>query len=466
MYGLEDNVIAVSSPTSDGRVIIRLSGPQAFDKVNLFFIPKLERQGASIFYGTVAVVDGLDVEAKVYCFCAPHSYTGQDLVEIHFDGSRCITEALLAELLGSGARPAQAGEFTARAFLNGRLDLTQAEAVNEVIVASNRLQLAAAQKLLDGRLSRQLEQIRSSVLDCLSLLEAGLDFSGEGIEFITTDEAVERLNGQRGRLLELLDGSIVNESIIDLPSVGIAGAPNAGKSSLLNSLLGVERSIVSPHRKTTRDVLTGLLSLADCSCILFDCAGLVLFSDNILDRLARSAAVSALQKASLVLFCVDMSKSDWSEDLQVRQMVEADRLVMVAAKSDLVKETRLSRRLVELEKTFGSDFIATSTKTGSGIELLKKHITSEILELGVGGRGDRTFTEGPAGAVALTARHKQAVKDAIEQIDEAIQQLQLGSSEVSTMMLRAAYQGLLDVEQQGVDERILQQIFSRFCIGK
>jgi len=466
MYEIDDTIIAVSSPGAEGAVIIRLSGPDAVEMLSLFFTPPLERRGASLFFGRVAVNEGLDIEARAYCFCRPYSYTGQDLVEIHFDGNRCITTALLAAFLNSGARTAEAGEFTARGFLNGRIDLTQAEAVNEVIVSSNRLQLAAAQRLLEGRLGRQIEQIRSSVLDCLSLLEAGLDFSSEDIELITTDEAIERLNEQRKNLLELLDGSIVNESIIDLPSAGIAGAANAGKSSLLNGLLGVERSIVSPQQGSTRDVLTGLLSLDDCRCVLFDCAGLDRCSDNILDRLAYTAAAEALKKASLVLFCVDVSKPGCSEDLAVWRLIHTNRLIAVATKSDLLCEPVLSRRLAELKEAFGTDFILTSAKTGCGINSLRKQIALRILELGIGGRGGRAFTEAATGAIALTARHRQAVKDAIKQIDEAVLQLQQGNSEVSAMMLRTGYQVLLDVGKQCVDEKILEQIFSRFCIGK
>ncbi|MHC4338430.1 MAG: GTPase, partial [Planctomycetota bacterium] len=242
------------------------------------------------------------MDAMLYLFVAPHSYTGETLAEIHVHTNPSVTEALMGNLLGKGLRMAGPGEFTARAYLNGRIDLAQAEAVNEIIVSSNRYQLDAAEKLLSGRLAETTLQIRSEVLDCLGLLEAGLDFSQEDIEFITGKEVVERLVKIRQQLEQLLAGSISYEAVIDLPAVGIAGAPNAGKSSLLNKLLGKERSIVTDVSKTTRDVLTGLLTLRHCRCVLFDCAGLMESPSNILDELAQQAAIEALQNSSVVIF--------------------------------------------------------------------------------------------------------------------------------------------------------------------
>jgi tRNA modification GTPase len=224
--------------------------------------------------GSVTIDNELEAEAQLYLFLAPHSYTGDDIAEIHLHTNPAVTEALMDSLLGRGLRMAGPGEFTARAYLNGKIDLAQAEAVNEIIVSSNAFQLAAAEKLLSGRLSESSAKVRSAMMDCLSLIEAGLDFSGEDIELETGAEVIERLLGIKEQLEHLLTGSIRYESLIDLPAVGIAGAPNAGKSSLLNKLLGKERSIVSHRRKTTRDVLTAICVLEHCKCVVFDCAGL------------------------------------------------------------------------------------------------------------------------------------------------------------------------------------------------
>jgi len=214
-------------------------------------------------------------------------------------------------------------------------------------------------------------------MDCLSLIEAGLDFSQEDIEFMTRPDAIERLDEIRSKLEELLSGSITYESMIDLPAVGIAGAPNSGKSSLLNRLLGKKRSIVSDQHKTTRDVLTGLLTLRHCRCVLFDCAGLVESPKNILDELAQQAATEALRNSSVVVFCVDISKTDYSEDTVIRQLIEPKVLIPVATKSDLLEKNVLAKRLSELKESFAADFLTTSAKTGKGTALLREKIDKE-----------------------------------------------------------------------------------------
>jgi tRNA modification GTPase len=408
----------------------------------------------------VVLDDELEIDAQLYLFPAPHSYTGDDVAEMHAHTNPVVTEALMGNLLERGPRMAGPGEFTARAFLNGKIDLAQAEAVNEIIVSSNEYQLAAAEKLLDGRLAETTARLRKRLMDCLSLIEAGLDFSGEDIEFIARPEAVKRLAAIEDQLEQLLLGSISYESLIDLPAVGIAGAPNAGKSSLLNKLLGKERSIVSPQHKTTRDVLTGLWTLAHCRCVLFDCAGLVIGADNILDELTQQAAIEGLRNSAVVIFCADVSKTEWSQDAAIRKLIEPKVLVPVATKCDLPPEQVLSSRLAELNESFGAEFLPVSAQTGAGIELLRNTIDSKLTE---------KFEIPRASAVALTARHRQAVNEAIDHVSESIDELKAGNDEVTAMMLRAAHQAVSDIDSSAathVDEQILEQIFSRFCIGK
>jgi tRNA modification GTPase len=486
MYELTDTIIALSSPGSGARAIVRISGPAAFETCRQIFSPppcllSKTETGASLnkpaegrlINGSVAVDDELKVDAKLYLFAAPHSYSGDDVAEIHLYANRSVTEALLENLLARGLRPAGPGEFTARAYLNGKIDLAQAEAVNEIIVSSNAFQLAAAEKLLGGKLSEIAVKVRTEMMDWLSLIEAGLDFSAEEIEFITRREAAARLGRIKDELERLLAGSISYESVVDLPAVGIAGAPNAGKSSLLNKLLGQQRSIVSEERRTTRDVLTGLLSLAHCRCVLFDCAGLAPQPGDILDELAQQAAIEAIRNSSLVIFCVDVLKEDWSEDFAVSRLIQPKALVPLATKSDLISKEILAERLVRLNELFGVEFQAVSVKTGAGIERLRRTIDEKILEMTLGpqvAKGRRPqFSEKGQEAVALTIRHRQVVSEAIENIGEAIGELNTGNDEVASMMVRAAYQGICDIQQPArghIDEQILERIFSRFCIGK
>jgi len=540
MYDLNDTILAVSSPTSGARVIVRITGPDTIETCKKIFDPpvsikrrtKDEGQGTRLVTGSVTIDNELEVDAQLYLFLAPHSYTGDDIAEIHIHTNPAVTEVLIGKLLGKGLRMAGPGEFTARAYLNGKIDLSQAEAVNEIIVRSNAFQLAAAEKLLSGRLSETTAKVRSAIMDCLSLIEAGLDFSAEDIELETVAEVIERLLGVKEQLEQLLSGSIRYESLIDLPAVGIAGAPNAGKSSLLNTLLGKERSIVSHKRKTTRDVLTAICTLAHCRCVLFDCAGLVLCpdpirdptgkvsngADNVLDELAQQAAIEALRNSAVVVFCVDISKDPrpktqdarcksqdfglWAEEIGLWSLVwslGSVGLIPVATKCDLVSEQVLSNRLAELnelfgpaakstpanrfssidnktehnKEDFGAGFLVTSAETGAGLDLLRESIDKKIIEVEPGFKtsksGASPLFESTQSSVGLTARHQQAVTEAIENVSESIGELRAGNDEVTAMMLRAAYQAVSGIESATgghVDEQILEQIFSSFCIGK
>ncbi|MHC4694802.1 MAG: tRNA modification GTPase [Planctomycetota bacterium] len=472
MYELDDTIVAISSPGAGQRVIIRISGPETIDICQRIFSSPIPKDRSGIFSGRIVVDSELQIDATLYLFLAPHSYTGDDIAEIHIHTNAAVTEALMGNLLSSGGqiRMAGPGEFTARAYLNGKMDLTQAEAVNEIVVSSNKFQLAASEKLLAGRLGETTSKIRSELMDCLSLIEAGLDFSGEDIEFITRPEAAERLTQINNELEGLLSGSVSYEEVVDLPAVGIAGAPNAGKSSLLNRLLGQERSIVSELHKTTRDVLTGMLTLAHCKCVLFDCAGLITESHEILDELAQQAAIEALRNSSVVVFCVDIAKTDWNEDISIRTLIEPESLIPVATKTDLLSEKLVAERLGDLHEVFGVEFLPISVETGSGIELMRETIDRTIVDMTVGAGGSGQVPE-QISTVALTTRHKQAITEAIENVSEAINELKGGNDEVAAMMLRAAHQGLFDIESatggvERTDEQILERIFGRFCIGK
>ena len=485
MYDLSNTIVAVSSASGGVRSIIRLTGPQTHSICGQVFEPNPHPpirnpqsaiRNRHIVSGSVRVTDELAVEARLYLFFAPHSYTGDDLAEIHLHASRAIVEALVQNLLARGLRLAGPGEFTARAYLNGKLDLAQAEAVNEIVSSSNRLQLEAAQRLLGGRLTQTADEIRSALLDCLSLMEAGLDFRDQQIEVLDTEQAAGRLTEIQRRLEELLAGSIRCEALVDLPALGIAGAPNAGKSSLLNALLGWERSLVSDQPKTTRDVLSGVLygrvsnPPLQFQCVLFDCAGLLPVAPppsgvsieprrgrlGYIDELAQRAAIEALQTCLGVVFCVDATKSDWSEDTAIRTLIRPKSVIYIATKCDLLSGEELPRRIERLTGTFGAAFLPTSAKTGQGRQELLEAIAQSAIR----------NPQSAIGSVALTARHRQAVTEALENIRQAVAEVRHGREEVAAMMIRAAHEALAQIEQQHLDEQILDRIFSRFCLGK
>jgi tRNA modification GTPase len=473
MYEPGDTIAAVSSPSSDHKVIVRISGPEAIDAVSRIFRPQIDRTSPRLISGQLQIDDELMIGASLYVFFAPHSYTGQDLVEIHYFSNKAVTELILENLLSdteSVIRTAEAGEFTARAYMNGKLDLAQAEAVGEIIASSNRFQLAAAKELFTGELGKKSDEIRSSIMDCLTLLEAGLDFSGEDIEFISPVEGLGQISRIKSELERLLAGGISYETIVDLPAAAIVGAANSGKSSLVNKLLGMERSIVSDRPKTTRDVLSGELCLEHCHCVLFDCAGLLTETDNLLDELSQAAAIEAIRKSAVLVFCVDAGKAEFSEDLRVYNLIEQKRgasaLIAVAMKADLVDVDTIAKRCSDLRGLFGHAFFPVSSRKEMGFDKLRSKIDEEILRITTDSAGrslDRRYS------ITLTTRHRHAVVEAIDNLSEALKELNSENEEVAVMFLRSAYQQLSEIQQpqvEDIDEQILGQIFSRFCIGK
>ncbi len=403
-------------------------------------------------------LNGVTIDAEIYAFPAPHSYTGQDVVELHFMAPPVVVEALLARILRR-CRQARPGEFTLRAFLFGRMDLTQAEAVAQVIAAGNRLQLEAAGRMFRGHLSQTLNTSREKLLWLLGEIEAGLDFSTEDIFPLPMDQVVGQIAEIGNRIQSIVNNNIQDQEMMDLPSVGLAGLPNAGKSSLMNALLGRPRSLVSPNAETTRDVLEAEWTLPHGRCVLFDCAGLLCRDDrdDILASLAQRAAHEALQSASVIVFCVDGSKSDWSPDLELlRQMAGPDTLLVMTQQDRWARSVR--QTLDRARKQFNGPVLAVSAETGFGIEELRNRIDATVLRWHRDSDG--------SGRMALTQRHRLSMEDAIRALSQARGEILAGNSEVAAMLIRSAIEQLGRAESDPVDERVLDRIFSRFCIGK
>ena len=461
MYEPDHTIAAVSSPPYGTRTLVRISGPRAFEVLEGMLTECVQPLEPGISTGRLIVDDDLTIDAILYVFVSPNSYTADDLVELHINANQPVTIKVLDNLFAAGLRMAGPGEFTARSYLNGKIDLSQAEAVGEIVASSNKYQLSAAERLLSGRLTQATEKNRGDILNVISLLEAGLDFTEQDIQFISTEQAVEKVRKITDELNELLNGSVSCEAAIDLPSIGIAGRANAGKSSLLNTLLGSERSIVSSTRATTRDVLTGLLELETSRCVLFDCAGIAAEGKSlgILDELGRQAAISALNYSSLNILCVDISNTDHPADAEIKKLIETKPMIFLATKSDLLGEDELTKRLAELKNCFGTEFLPISTVTGQGIESLRDQLDTEVFKLTAGGAEAAT-------GVALTNRHRRAIGQAAEHLSQAIEEIETGGEEVAAMLLRAGWKSLSDVGQEAIDEEILTKIFANFCIGK
>ncbi len=461
MHNPNDTIYAVATPMTGPRKVLRITGPKAREACRHLVREAPWPNTRGIFKATLDLHGGLFLEGQIYLFPAPRSYTGQDVVEIHLDAGLPVLETLIQGLLKAGLRQAGPGEFTARAYLNGKIDLSQAEAVNEVISSSNHIQCRAAEHLLQGRPSALLEAIQSRLLDVLSLIEAGLDFSEEDVPVSSPHTSAEVLKAIRGQLEDFLSRAFETDTLAHLPSVGLAGTPNAGKSTLFNALVGGSRSIVSDLPRTTRDVLEAVLDLPRGRYVLFDCAGLLLRTEELLDQLAQQAAIQSLQRADLIVRCVDLAKGDWREDLAVGPRKAPDRALYVATKADLISPPDRAGRLEALGRTFDRTFIAVSAKTGKGLPALQAAIQERLST----GSSLREETGSEQAHMMLTARLRQAVAESINHLHEAAEAMEDDRSEIAAMTVRAAYQALSDT-QHPVDEKVLDILFSRFCIGK
>jgi tRNA modification GTPase len=457
-YNINDTIVAVSSgPAPSVKKIVRVSGDKTVDILKSFASLNFQNQRAII--PVLIDINGFELNCYIYLFCSPNSYTGEDLAEIHLLACSEAFEAVFSKLLSLGCRNAEPGEFTYRAYINGKMDLSCAEAVAQVIQSSNQYQLSAVQRLFGGSIEKKISQIRTEILNLLSLIEAGLDFSTDDIEIISSKKAIEAAEKIKDSLNELLDGSITFEQITQAPSVVIAGTANAGKSSLVNAIVGVDRSIVSDQSGTTRDALEHWLKLEKCDCVLFDCAGLVVKPADILQALANEAALKAINDATIIIFCVDITKKYYSIDLQILKQLKKKPAVYIATKCDLLSGAGAAEKIKTLKDIFAADFIVTSSKTSTGLNELKKLIEQNIImqTSGIAEAAEKT---------ALTERHRKVVTEAIKNIENASDELKKSNEEIAAFTLRSALQNLSGFEPQHLDEKILETIFSRFCIGK
>lgn len=462
----DEVIVAVSSSVplagQAARCILRLSGTGALQAAHSQLTEPVAATDRQIVDCTVRIGQHIRLPAKLYYFAAPRSYTGQEMVELHLWASEALVNALLEQFCQTATPPvrlAKPGEFTQRAFLNGKLDLMQAEAVAHLITSASQLQLTAAQQLLSGHFSQTIQQIQQALLDALCRIEAELDFSDQDIGLLDTAELAGRLASEADRLQRLLDHAVQQEHLLDLPTVGLAGLTNAGKSALFNALLATERSIVSDRPATTRDVLTEVLTLPHCQAVLFDCAGFLPpdVPAGLLDELAHQAASAALKNAALTLFCVDISQPDCQAAATVlRHTALGGKVITVATKSDLVEAQTAQQRLAALrEAGMPEPIVLTSAKTGQGLEILRQWIQTLL-------------ASAPAGEDRLTLnqRHRRHLTQALEAITAAAAQLRAGHLELAALMLRCAHSALTGLEYENISEDILERIFSQFCIGK
>jgi tRNA modification GTPase len=454
----DDTISAISTPLGEGGLaVVRLSGPEALRIADGIFRPagrssSLPSKAAShtIHYGRITREGRIIDEVLLSVLRAPRTFTREDMVEISCHGGLLPAKGVLDATLAAGARMAEPGEFTKRAFLNGRIDLAQAEAVADVIHARTELALAAANEQLAGKLSRRIDILRDDLMRVLAHIEAHIDFPDEDIAPDTRQQLLGRLEAALAFMDELLrtgnEGQILRRGV----RAAILGRPNAGKSSLLNQLLGRDRAIVSPVAGTTRDTIEETCNIRGIPVVFIDTAGLRESGDALeLEGIRRSK--ESLRKAEFILHVLDASEPLTTEDeLYLRESGGKKRL-LVLNKSDL------PRRLV---LPAGEDAPATSVScaTGAGIGVLKDAIRGLVW----GGEIRAEMLE-----VMINSRHQDALRRAREGVERGREALQSDASlELVALDLRLAVNAVGEIVGKTATEDLLDAIFSQFCIGK
>ena len=454
MYSIDDTIAALASaPGGAARGIVRLSGPEVISIVETCFRPRASPplntlRSATVLDGTLSLVDGKFplVPAELYLWPTERSYTRQQAAEIHTLGSPPLLSALLEALSAAGARPAEPGEFTLRAFLAGRIDLTQAEAVLGVIDARGEQDFRSSLEQLAGGLARPLDQLRNMLLELLSRLEAGLDFVEEDIQFLTPEEIEKELDQAASVLLaarQQLAGRGLGET---LPRVVLIGWPNVGKSSLFNALARHATALVSDSPGTTRDYLLAMLELGSIRCQLVDTAGVEPAGEGAIASRAQQMTESQTLASDIRLLCLDASRSlnDWER----REL---------ATTSGLHQQVVLTKcdRPYRLEVPPGA--IETSAQAGQGIAALQSVLREGLLRL----------QRGESASSLTTERCGERMREADEALSRARQLNRSASGdELIALEIRAALSELGQIVGAVYTDDILDRIFSRFCIGK
>ena len=454
----DDTIAAIATPLGQGGLaIIRLSGERAVPVGDAVFHPPsgnaetlANAKSHTIHYGHI-VRDGQSIdEVMVSVMRAPATFTREDIVEINCHGGMQSTKAVLDTVLGAGARLALPGEFTKRAFLHGRIDLTQAEAVADLIHARTDLALNAANEQLAGKLSQRINQLRDDTMHVLAHVEAHIDFPDEDIEPDTMDDLIQRLESAEAFIDKLLatanEGQLIRRGI----RVAIVGRPNAGKSSLLNQLLGHERAIVSDIAGTTRDTISEEAQIRGIPVVFVDTAGLQ-ETDDVVEQEGVRRSRASLGQADIVLHVLDASEPLTPDD-QERLAELADlNCIVVLNKNDLPAQLGKA-------DMHGNQAIPVSCVSGDGVEALKDairasvwdgEITSEMLE------------------VMVNSRHQEALNRAKTSLQASLGQLRSGAVlDLAAVDLRIATNAIGEIVGKTTTEDLLDSIFSTFCIGK
>ncbi|HMS32861.1 MAG TPA: tRNA uridine-5-carboxymethylaminomethyl(34) synthesis GTPase MnmE [Ignavibacteria bacterium] len=456
---ISETIAAISTPLGEGGIaVIRISGEIAFRIIeNIFYrdnsgknkINVSELDSHSIHFGYILEIDSLIDEVLISIFKNPHSYTGEDVIEISSHGGVYISQKILDLILKSGAVHADPGEFTKRAFLNGRIDLAQAEAVADLIRSKTESAHSSSIKQLEGSLSEFVKKTRQDIINIVSLVELELDFAEEGLEFIKKEEIKTKITGLNERLKKIISSYISGKVIREGINLVIAGKPNSGKSSLFNYLLKTNRAIVSSIAGTTRDYIEENLIINGILFNLIDTAGLRHSSDDIeSEGIKRSHA--KIKESDLILYLIDSSQSPEEFKREIDEFKESgnlDKSLLVFSKSDLSKS----------ESSFSG--INISLLKDETIEQLKSEMTGRIMSDKIKLSSDEI--------ILTNLRHRICLENVVLSLNDSLKTIEDGmSGEFISVDLRNSLKHLGEITGEVTNDEILNNIFRNFCIGK
>ena len=454
-----DTIAAIATAmTNSGIGIVRISGSESFDIIDYIYLGKNKKviskqKSHTVHYGYIVDKDETIDEVLVMIMRGPHSFTGEDTIEIHCHGGVFVVKKILETVIKYGARPAEPGEFTKRAFLNGRLDLSQAEAVIDVIQSKNEYALKSSISQLKGSVQRKIKEVREKILYHTAFIETALDDP----EHISVDGYGETLKITVDELLDVLrellnscdNGRIIKEGIKTV----ILGKPNAGKSSLLNVLIGEERAIVTDIEGTTRDVLEESIQLNGISLQIMDTAG-IRDTDDIVEKIGVDKAKTYANEADLIIYVVDASKNLDENDEKIIELIRDKKAIILLNKSDL--DTVITKDMIE--SYVQKPIIAVSAKEETGIKELEDVLKNMFFE------GELSFND----EVYITnIRHKTALQDSYNSLVKVNVSIENDMPEdFYSIDLMDAYESLGSITGETIGEDLVNEIFSKFCMGK
>lgn len=453
---MQDTIVAISTPPGQGAIaIVRMSGPKSISIADEVFKGKLLREQPShtVHFGSIMDEEGgvLD-EVLVSIFKGPHSFTGQDSVEIGCHGSPYVQQKILERLVKAGARPAAGGEFSMRAFLNGKMDLSQTEAVADLIAADSEAAHRIAVKQMRGGVSNELKVIREQLIHFASLIELENDFSEENVEFADKGQLLGLIQEINTKIEKLMESFRWGNALKSGISTVIAGLPNAGKSTLLNGMLDEERAIVSEIAGTTRDYLEEVMTIQGIKFRLVDTAG-IRQASNAIERIGVGKTMEKVQQADLLVYLYDstMMSAESAKDLASNLATHDIPILVLANKAD-----KPNSKPCEESATL----LKISSKAADDIERVKTALVSLAKEF-YGGNQTESDT------IISNARHHHALSQAHESLALAASNIQSGvSGDFVALDIRSATQALGSITGDISSDDLLDNIFYRFCIGK